>query len=128
MKIYIACPFTKVQNKEDLIECLSKLTANMFARSLVPFSPILHNWVAWKAGLLPTEAVHWREYNRTMIQWADALYLVTFNDWKESDGVRFELNEARFQEIPVYTIDPETLTVSKGETNDANYWLSEMLI
>lgn len=73
----------------------------MAREGLLPFSPILHWHNVAVAHDLPTDAVWWWRYNKTMLDTLRHLTLITFRGWEESVGVDLELRRAEEMSYPI---------------------------
>lgn len=69
------------------------------------YSPILHCHPIALAHQLPLDAHSWWEFNRTMLDAANRLFLLKAVGWQSSRGVRQELAYADAEGIPVYTVE-----------------------
>ena len=64
--------------------------ANLLAKKIWVYSPIVHCHELALAHDLPMEAEFWWEYNRTMLAASSGLLILKIDGWEESAGVKQE--------------------------------------
>ncbi len=96
-KIYLATPYSHKDPKimQTRFELVNKVAGDLIRHGYIVFSPISHNHVIVKAGNLPTGWDFWLEYDKTFIEWADKVYVLMQDGWKDSVGVNTEIEIAK---------------------------------
>lgn len=101
--IYLAVPYS---HPDPEIREMRFRQANMAAGKLMAkgyriFSPISHSHpIAIDHGL-PTDYRWWREFDSEFLRMCDEVFVVKFDGWRESVGIREELKLARELGKPV---------------------------
>lgn len=107
--IYLASPYSHedpavVEKRvQQTIECV----ATLLQQNKYVWSPIVHNHELAHRYNLPTDAVFWFIFAMDFIRRADGLYVLTLPGWKESKGVRQELDFATDIRLPITFLLPE---------------------
>lgn len=109
---YLASPYTSAvpgvpEARYD--ECV-RAVARFQAQGLMVFSPIVHSHPPAVAHQLPTDFSYWEHMNQVFISRADELWVLGLDGWRESTGVRGEVGYAKKKGLPVFVVDPETLS------------------
>lgn len=91
------------------------VTADMCARGLKVFSPIVQRHVLSQVGGLPSDYGFWREYDEAMIRACEQFAVLRLPGWRESDGVTAEIKYVRWLERDILYVDmPKGLKVRVG--------------
>lgn len=107
--IYLASPYS---HKDPLIVktrflLVEQCTAALIKQGHLVWSPIVHcHEMASRHGM-PTDAEFWKLYNFDFIRRADGLFLLTIDGWKESKGVKMELDLAASLFMNISYVTPE---------------------
>ena len=96
MKIYLACPYSddKFLVEGFRFEQVSKKAALLIKEGFLVFSPITNSHVLARYVKLPTNWEYWAEFDKSMIDWADQVWVLKLTGWEESKGVREEVKYA----------------------------------
>jgi hypothetical protein len=112
--IYLATPYTKY---EAGIECAFKDAAALVARLLKigvgVYSPIVHcHPIAIYGGLNPKDHTLWLPFDEIMMSSAHALLVAQMHGWRESYGVKHEIEFFAKAEKPVFYLDTVLLRIA----------------
>ncbi|NMC48201.1 MAG: DUF1937 family protein [Desulfovibrio sp.] len=101
-KIYLACPYTGTfQQRSSRVVAANTCAAALMRNGNVVFSPITHGHsIAEQCGL-PHDWEWWMAQCIPFLEWADVMVVVTADGWKESRGVRAEIELAKEMGKPV---------------------------
>jgi len=105
--VYIASPYSG--HNEDLeqerFEKVRDFTADtmqdIMKHGCVPFSPIVHCHEIAQVHALPKGHEFWMTLDKTFIRHADELWVLMLDGWKESKGIKMEIEFAESIMIPV---------------------------
>ncbi len=103
--IYLASPYSA--DPDRLYAQTVKAMTKLMGEGHLLFSPILHCRPMETEGGLPGDFEFWQAYNRHMIGKADAMWVLGLEGWRESRGVRAEIETAKFLGLPVYLLSAE---------------------
>lgn len=99
LKVYLASPYT---HKRYLIRALRARAAARAAGILLRegyyvFSPIAygHLIAMYSEFPVPIDYFYWEPLNKEFIQWSDVLYILTLDGWKDSTGIKREIEIAK---------------------------------
>ena len=94
-KIYLAIPYT--HKKKSVMQrrfgLANKITADLIRDGNFVYSPISSSHPLVKYGL-PVEWDFWFAFDESFIEWADELHVVMADGWKQSKGVKAEIEIA----------------------------------
>ena len=118
MRIYLAHPYQHrcVEVEEERLSVAASVAAQFISDGIVAYSP-----VNYQAGIANTLGVNvgeieppvgWLAWDKEMVEAADVLVILKMDGYKESAGVKFELEVALEQGIPIAYLEP---------FNDQNY-------
>lgn len=112
MFIFLAAPYSSTTPglQEAREATITEVTARLMRRGQVVYSPITYGYAIAHRHELPHDAEFWITLNNAMLSSATALYVLTLHGWEQSWGVNHEMKFARDRSIPIYLIDPNTLT------------------
>ena len=118
--IYVGVPYRSVVHKEncevDIVvkqyryDVVSKVAGQIFdtfSPQIIPFSPITYSHYLQRQ-FCNTE-VDWYEPDLEFLRRCDVLLVLTLRDWKRSEGVKLEIQEAENNGIPTIYSDPENV-------------------
>jgi hypothetical protein len=71
----------------------------------VVYSPIVHWHPIAKAYELPPGFDYWRKLDREMIDCAEVLWVFTLEGWKESKGVKVEIDYAKRKNKEIHYVE-----------------------
>ena len=115
-KIYLAVPYSNgdAKTRQERFERVNRVAAKLMREGFLVFSPISHTHPIALAGELPKGWAFWKESCEEFLKWADEVFVLALEGWKESVGVTAELAYAAETGKPVIFIREE------GEMQDAN--------
>jgi nucleoside 2-deoxyribosyltransferase len=102
-KVYLASPYThndKAVMEERFINAC-KAAGRLLCAGFKVFSPIAHSHPIAQVHDLPVDYAFWSKYNLSWISWADRLYVLRLDGWKESTGVQKEIEYALLLDKPI---------------------------
>jgi hypothetical protein len=113
--IYVASPYTSPlkdslklsmerSRYQKVLAFITKIAVN---QGPAVFSPIAYYHPIAVAAKLPTHAGYWNAINMQYLRKADLVYCLMLPGWKDSQGVKIELNTAKILGIPVIYFDDE---------------------
>lgn len=111
-RIYLASPYT---HKETIIRTqrwrkVSRMTAHMTRAGIIVFSPILHGHPLHDIVTLPRTTDFWARIDGSFLEhWAELLVVYQIDGWKESVGIRHEMEHAVRLQIPTIMLKEATL-------------------
>jgi len=107
--IYLAAPYTHTDPavRAHRVIAVSAAAAKLMKDGHNVFSPISMGAKIAEAGDLPTDWKYWARYNRRMMRCCTALYVLTFDGWRESVGVQAEIEYARGLGLPMRLVISE---------------------
>lgn len=101
--IYVASPYSSpiLGVAESRYRKVRDFVDLMLASGFVAFSPIVYcHPVSMRTGH-QTDAQTWMHFNMDMLRRAEAMYVLDLPGWKESKGLKIELNVCKMLSIPV---------------------------
>jgi hypothetical protein len=112
---YLAVPYS---HEDIFIKAMRADHADMIAAYLMKsgiyiFSPISSWHYIANKHVLPTNFEFWKNYNFSMLSHCDALLVITLDGWKESVGVKAEMDFAKKNGIPIHYVDPDTFEITQ---------------
>lgn len=111
-KIYIAIPYSSV-DKEASFRIANKVASEQYKLGNIVYSPISHSHpIAIQEGL-PGGFEFWEKIDFEFIRWADYVLVVKMEGWKESTGVRKEIEYCKSIGKLVYYLDLFTRVLSR---------------
>jgi len=111
--LYIASPYSKAneQLRQDRYMGICATCAYFIKYDWTVYSPIAH-WhpIASRFGL-PEGMDFWRQHDLTMLYASCKMIVAMIQGWKDSDGIKEEIEFAKRRNIPVEYFDTEALRV-----------------
>ncbi len=105
IKIYIATPYSHPDEKVRLarFDAANRKAAELMLKGYAVFSPISHSHPI--TAYIPPEDVDnwefWKGQDIPLLEWADELWVMEVDGWKESIGVQDEIKRAKELNMPV---------------------------
>ena len=119
---YVASPYKDFPFGHDAAAAaVANVTAALLDKGYDVFSPIVHGHALSKTGLLRAhngDHKFWLGIDRKYMDRADALLVVRMDGWKESFGVKWEIDMFVLDRKPIYAIDPDTMFVESLPLED----------
>lgn len=106
--VYLACPYIDKQGlgrEYDRFNAVTKAAAELSRQGLVVFSPITHSHPMAMYGL-PKDWAFWQRVDYAYLRCSRQLRVLTLDGWKDSVGVRAEMEFAFANNIPVELMEP----------------------
>ena len=103
MLIYLASPYSHPDDAVRLkrFETVCFVASNLMREGHHIFSPIAHTHPIAIQGDLPLGFDYWEAYDRKILAACGALWVVMMDGWRESKGVKAEVQIANELGIPV---------------------------
>lgn len=120
--IYLASPFTHSDKQVEFIRYKQtcQYLADMFRKGLFAFSPIAHCYYMAREFELPSDYEYWKSFNMAMLARCDKLYVLMLDGWRESRGVRDEMDNAYEMDFDVVFVEPNFSTNPYPDDPDHN--------
>ncbi len=98
VKIYLGIPFSHPDLiiQEFRYRIATEISGRLLYAHHIVYSPITHYWPQVKAMGIPEQMKDlefWIPYNDAFLKWADLLVIVSIDNWAESVGVRYEIDQ-----------------------------------
>lgn len=105
--VYLGSPYTKYAAGLDAaFRDVSAIAAEMLRDGVKVYSPIAHTHpIAIHGNLDPRNHDIWLPFDQAMMDASDAMVVADMDGWRESYGVRFEIDTFRAAGKPVYFRD-----------------------
>lgn len=106
--VYLASPYSHPDPEVRLSRFNTVMAAGawLLSRRIWYFSPVQYTHILALRFKLPTDADFWWDYNRTMIDAHRAVIMLCIDGWKESKGMKQELEYAREHGLRVQYLVP----------------------
>lgn len=100
---YLACPYTHDDPvvREYRFQQANVTAAKLLHQGHIVFSPVSHSHPIALASNLPGDWEYWKPWCMAYLRLSKALFVLMLNGWKESVGIRAELQVAKDMEIPI---------------------------
>jgi hypothetical protein len=111
--IYLATPYSKWSEGLTMafVEAC-RLTAKLLQQGYKVYSPIAHTHpIATYGNVDPYDHDVWLPFDKAIMDRADVILVATFDGWRESKGVKFEIETFAAAGKPIRFIDPDTMRV-----------------
>ena len=117
--IYIASPYSHMKQEvmDKRHDAVRSYTAFLLRAGVIAYSPIVHCHDLAKHEQLPTTWEFWQWYNIGMLRFAQGLYVLCIDGWRESRGVEFELFVANQLNITIKMIKDDEWRESSTPVN-----------
>ena len=108
--IYIASPYSSPDPAvvEDRVKAVCKFAAEGLKAGFIVYSPIAHCHALAAQCDLPKDFNFWQRYNFAMLDASKEMVVAGYPGWKDSAGVRGELEYCVNAQIPIELFEPET--------------------
>lgn len=105
--IYLASPYSHPSKwtRERRFRSACRQAAAMMRRGALVFSPIAHSHPVAEFGL-PRDWSFWEKYDREMISKCERMVVLMLDGWRDSVGVRAEIEIAKAARKPVSYAKP----------------------
>ena len=110
--VYLAIPYSSDDPKEIeyRVEMLCKIDSLLMKQGVFTVSPVFKHFTL-KYRNLPGNWTYWEKYSKNLMSKCDALYIIKLNGWKNSEGIREEIAEAKRLCIPIVYLDPDLFII-----------------
>ena len=108
--IYLAAPYSHEFDsvKEHRYHCVNRIAAILIAGGEMVFSPISHSHPIAKCGI-DGDWDTWSEFDLRMIEICDEMVVLMLDGWRESKGVKAEIERAKYLQMPIKYFDTSFL-------------------
>jgi hypothetical protein len=105
--IFISSPYSHKDKEilEDRVSKVSKFAAKLVSDGKVAISPIVYGHTLLTFHDMPSDWGFWKNYCETFITKCDKMVLLMLDGWKESEGVKGEIEFATKLGIPIEYIE-----------------------
>lgn len=114
MLIYLAAPYSEIENKEFLMERFltfaGKYLSNNPNDQIV--SPLYNHFSLKYVKDLGSDWNFWKNYSEALLLKCDMLVVLCFEGWENSIGVEAEVNFAQEHSIPINLISHDEFTIT----------------
>lgn len=103
-RIYLAAPYSHPEKEVRYAryEAVTKEAAKLMKTGHIVFSPITHSHYLAEIYGCPQEEEFWRNWYMSFLEhWTTDLYVLSIHGWKESNGVKREMQYAQEHGIPI---------------------------
>lgn len=116
--IYLATPFTRYPfGPEAAFIEASRIAGALVKRGLNIFSPIAHSYpLSLYGGLDAMDEELWTRVDAAYLDLCSELYIARMEGWRESKGMRHEIQEFIAMGKPVSFVYPATLKITRALT------------
>jgi hypothetical protein len=90
-----------------------RVTSEMTRKGLLVYSPIVHFHLMAEKYNMPADFNFWQKNNFGMLDHADSIAVLTIDGWKESKGVKSEVQHAVMSGKDFYYIHPNLSVPSR---------------
>lgn len=110
---YIAIPYSDPDSHTRFARCIlaTAYAAHLIRLGKTVHSPITHSHAIAQMGELPTHYEFWRVTDQVHIRSCREIHVITADGWKDSVGVRAEIEYAIEQGKDIKYVDPATWVV-----------------
>lgn len=107
--IYLASPYSHPDPavRESRYMAVCRAAANLICQRYIVFSPIVHSHGIALHGNLAGDWNTWREFDLWFITRCDKLIILKLDGWKESAGIKAEIEIAERLGKPIEFIEPK---------------------
>ena len=111
--IYLATPYSRYSGGLQIaFEEACKLAGRLIINGLTLYCPIAHTHpIAFYGQINPLDAKLWYRVNEPYIKAASAIIAAEFPGWKDSDGMKVEMDAFALAGKPIYYINPNSLAL-----------------
>lgn len=109
MNIYLASPYSHPDAKvrQQRFEAVCKKAAELMLAGHNVFSPVAHSHpISLHLGNSLENQFWLRQDITFLIKWADEMWVLTLDGWKESKGIEVETKVANRKGLPVVKVSP----------------------
>lgn len=112
---YLASPYSHKSAKvrKYRFETIVDIAAKLLAQGETVFCPIAHTYPIELSDYLPEDKKYdgtfWLKHDYELLDKAKRLVVVKMKGWEKSKGIFGEIAYAKFKNIPIYYLDPDTM-------------------
>lgn len=113
--IYLATPYSKYPAGLTMAFVdASRLTGRLMGLGYRAYSPIAHTHpIAMYANIDPYSHAIWLPFDGIMMDKSDVIMVAKMAGWEKSFGIKHEIDVFALAGKPRYSVDPETLEITK---------------
>ena len=107
MLIYVASPYSKVEDKEALMKAIAKFSGEYMLTHPGQYAVtgLVHHYAASECPTLGTDYAFWEGFCTEFIRKCDKLVVFKYSGWDTSTGVAAEIALATELKIPIEYCD-----------------------
>lgn len=109
MIVYVAAPYTNVENKEFLMETIAKVCGQYMKNhpSEYTITGLVHHYACQHHSDLGTNWGFWKDFCVDFLRRCDKMLVIKYPGWQQSFGVQEEIRIAQELNIPVVYCEVE---------------------
>lgn len=118
---YLGTPYTNFPGGIDkAFHQASRIAAHLSLAGLTIFCPIAHGHALGRAaGLDPKNPAVFERINKGILRISNVLIVAQMDGWRNSDGLREEIEHFELQHKPIYDLDVATLFMTRRREKEA---------
>jgi Domain of unknown function (DUF1937) len=111
--IFLSTPYSRyASGLQEAFEGACKLAGRLIINGLNIYSPIAHSHpIAFYGEINPLDVKLWMRLNEPHIKAANAILVGEMAGWKDSDGVKNEMDAFAMAGKPIYFVNPNSLAL-----------------
>lgn len=112
-RVYLATPYSRYPDGlEAAFRDAAKLAARLLELGVRVYSPICHTHpIAIHGELDPLDHSIWLPFDEAMMEACDAIVVAMMPSWKQSKGIKYEIDYFTLEGKPVFYLEPGTLEI-----------------
>jgi Domain of unknown function (DUF1937) len=111
--IFLSTPYSRYnEGLQAAFEAACRLAGRLVINGLSIYSPIAHSHpIAFYGEINPLDVKLWMRLNEPHIKAASAILVAEMAGWKDSDGVKSEMDAFALAGKPIYFVNPNSLAL-----------------
>jgi hypothetical protein len=111
--LFLSTPYSKYSSGLQVaFEHACNLAGRLIINGLTVYSPIAHSHpIAYYGSINPLDQKFWMRQNEPHIKAASALIAAELPGWKDSDGMKTEMDAFALAGKPIYYVNPNSLAL-----------------
>lgn len=111
---YLASAYTRQSNLDRAFKTAAIAASRLSIAGIPCFSPIVHGHVLVRAqGLDHTNPAVFAALNKKMLEVCSTLIVLNMDGWRNSEGIKEEIEYFEKMHKPIYDCDPDTLVMKR---------------
>jgi Domain of unknown function (DUF1937) len=107
--IYLASPYSHPEREIRIkrFEDVARVAAKLMNEGHIVISPICHSHPIAELCDMPKEWEFWERIDKEILSKCEWIFVLCLNGWKDSRGIKAEINYAQELNMPIAYIDEE---------------------